>query len=246
MAPPKRVNREILQRIPSLKLVQEMRTILAGRECAAIDFTLGGVGVSAVDYRLVADALMHFEKGTKHDKSSGEDLQKYTVSIQVISVPKQATVAGGKLVDIAGEYDSENNILQFPFPTVGGDRELAGTVVHECTHAALDIGPNPPNELDSEAAARIAKSAYLIQSAKATGIPYNAPDGIDMVFQRAAEVMLAYNGCYIFPEAHRSIMHQVLRTNGYSFGEDKVAKHPGWGPGLTMWMPVTLVKRRRP
>ena len=186
---------------------------------------------------------MHFEPGTRHEKSSGEDLQKYSVKIQVLSVRPQAVLVGDNLAAIAGEYDPEANILQFPFPTAVGDIDRAGTVVHECTHAALDMSPKPSNDFDNEAAARIAKAAYRILIAKAEGGSYRASDAIDTVFQRAAEVMLAFNGCYIFPEAHRSIMHEVLRANGYNFGDNQIAKFPGWGPGVTMWMPVTIVKR---
>lgn len=243
MPPPKKVNREILQRIPSLRLVQEIRAILTSRECAAMDFTLNVLGVNAASYRLVADALMHFEPGTRHDKYTGEDLQKFSVKIQVLSVPPQVTIAGGSLVAIVGEYDPENNLLQFPFASTGGVLEQEGTVVHECTHAALDIGPQSPNNLDNEAAARIAKAAYMILKSKAAGGSYSASSDIDTVFQRAAEVMLAFRGCYVFPEAHRNIMHQVLRTKGYNFGEQEVQKYPGWGHGRTMYMPVTIVRR---
>jgi hypothetical protein len=66
------------------------------------------------------------------------------------------------------------------------------------------------------------------------------PKSIDMVFQHAAEVVLDSGKCYIFPENHRRIMHEVLMDGGYRFTRTEMANADGPASN-TWWLSVKQV-----
>jgi len=227
------------QELTRLQLRIKMREILAGPECDKIDFSLGNAGVSRFTFRNVATGLMQIGEGKpEFDKLQKVYKQKVTVRFNVRAGQAELIEQNGKLYVTKAEYDPDSNTFMFPWEDPNGQLDREATIVHESVHAGLDLDAKPVARLDDEASARIAAEMYkLLKSQR----KYSAdPKSMDLVFQRAAEVVLDSRKCYIFPENHRRIMHEVLMDGGYRYTRTDMAHTDGAAPN-TWWMTVNVV-----
>lgn len=229
------------QEITKLQLRFRMRQILTSPECEKIDFTLGTAGVSRFTFRNVADGLMQVSDGApEFDKIEKVFKQKVSVRFNIRSGIPELIEQNGKLYATKAEYDSDGNTFMFPWDDPGNVLEREATIIHESVHAGLDFEAKPIVRLDDEAAARVAAEMYKLK--KSNGKYSADPKSIDMVFQRAAEVVIDSRKCYIFPENHRRIMHEVLMDGGYRFSRTDMARADGAAPN-TWWLTVKQVRK---
>jgi hypothetical protein len=227
------------QEITRLQLRMKMRQILTGPECDKIDFTLGNAGVSRFTFRNVATGLMQIEQGKpEFDTIQKVYKQKVSVRFNVRAGNAELIEQNGKLYATKAEYDSGSNTFMFPWEDPNGQLDREATIVHESVHAGLDFDAKPVGRLDDEASARIAAEMYKLLK---TQRKYSADSkSMDLVFQRAAEVVLDSGKCYIFPETHRRIMHEVLMDGGYRFTRTDMANADGAAPNV-WWLTVNPV-----
>ena len=227
------------QEITKLPLRLKMRQILTSPECDKIDFTLGTAGISRFTLRNVAEGLMQIGQGPpEFDKIEQTFKQKVEVRFNIRAGQAELMEQNGKLYATKAEYDSSANSFMFPWEDPGNMLDREATIIHESIHAGLDFEAKPIVRLDDEAAARVAAEIYKLIKTKGK---YSAdPKSIDMVFQRAAEVVIDSRKCYIFPENHRRIMHEVLMEGGYRLSRTDMAKADGAAPN-TWWLSVKQV-----
>ena len=109
-------------------------TVLSTPEVAKIKFTLGPITISPFSFKQVTDTIQN---------------------------DKIKVVFSAKLPANVAKYRYTHNTLFLGFRTTGGSVDKEALIIHECTHAALDIAGKAVMVSHCEAAGYVAQCLYF-------------------------------------------------------------------------------------
>lgn len=116
-------------------LEESVLRILQSPEAARVKFDLLGVEVNVREYRRIADKILEGTITVELDESVGR-------------------------VGAAAQYSAERNVFRMGSHRFGA-REWQSMVVHEATHAIVDVNKISITKIDDEVVAHVAHTLYL-------------------------------------------------------------------------------------